>query len=160
MFRGQTDEAPVPASIKVDVSGVARNVASMSRLLRAGFDLHFTNHGRICWMVNGGLTKTISEDSPTSGAPLYSLDDEVLPPLGEFFKWRNCSWCEGRSHRCGRRTLGRRQQSGVGGTRARHGSEWSKRHLHGSSSRWREMADRIAGGQTSQREDVKHQTCW
>ena len=44
-FHGQANETPVPASIKVDVSDVARNVASMGRLLRAGFDLHFTNHG-------------------------------------------------------------------------------------------------------------------
>ena len=47
MFHGQTNEAPIPASIKVDVSDVARNVASMGRLLRAGFDLHFTNRGHI-----------------------------------------------------------------------------------------------------------------
>ena len=33
----QTNETPVPASIKVDVSDVARNVASMGRLLRAGW---------------------------------------------------------------------------------------------------------------------------
>ena len=43
-FHGQANETPVPASIKVDVSDVARNVASMGRLLRARFDLHFTNH--------------------------------------------------------------------------------------------------------------------
>ena len=40
-FHGQSNETPVPASIKVDVSDVARNVASMGRLLRARFDLHF-----------------------------------------------------------------------------------------------------------------------
>ena len=45
MEHGQTNEAPIPASINVDVSDVARNVASIGRLLRAGFDLHFTNHG-------------------------------------------------------------------------------------------------------------------
>ena len=82
-FRGQANETLVPASIKVDVSDVARNVASMGRLLRAGFDLHFTNQGHTCWMENGGLKTTISEDSPTSEAPLYSLDVEVLPPPGE-----------------------------------------------------------------------------
>ena len=84
MFHGQTKEAPVPASIKVDVPDVARNVASTGRLLRAGFDLHVTNHGRICWMENGGLKATISEDRPTSEAPLNSLDVEVLLPPGEF----------------------------------------------------------------------------
>ena len=45
MFHGQTNEAPIPASIIVSVSDVARNVTSMCRLLIAGFDLHFTNHG-------------------------------------------------------------------------------------------------------------------
>ena len=72
-FHGQANETPVPASIKVDVSDVARNVGSMGRLLRAGFDLHFTNHGHTCWMENGGLKTTISEDSPTSEAFLYSF---------------------------------------------------------------------------------------
>ena len=52
MFHSQTNEVPIPASIKVDVSDVARNVASMGRLLRAGFDLHFTNRGHTCWMEN------------------------------------------------------------------------------------------------------------
>ena len=74
-FHGQANETPVPASIKVDVSDVARNVA------RAGFDLHFTNHGHTCWMEIGGSRTKISEDSPTSEAPLYSL--EVLLPPGE-----------------------------------------------------------------------------
>ena len=35
-------------------------------------------------MENGGLKTTISEESPTSEAPLYRLDVEVLPPPGEF----------------------------------------------------------------------------
>ena len=82
-FHGHANETPVPASIKVDVSDVARNVASMGRLLRAGFDLHFTNHGDTCWMESGGSRTTISENSPTSEAPLHSLDVEVLPPPGE-----------------------------------------------------------------------------
>ena len=44
----------------------------MGRLLRAGFDLHFTNRGHTCWME--------TEDSSTSPAPLDSLD--VEPPPG------------------------------------------------------------------------------
>ena len=88
MFHGQTNEAPIPASIKVDVSDVARNVTSKCRLLRAGFDLHFTNHEHACKMEKGGLITTISEDSPTSDGPLYSLDVEVLPPPGEFSSGR------------------------------------------------------------------------
>ena len=34
-------------------------------------------------MENGGLKTTISEDSPTSEAPLCSLDVALLPPPGE-----------------------------------------------------------------------------
>ena len=59
MFHGQTNEAPIPASIKVDV---ARNDASMGRLLRAGFDWHFTSRADTCWKENGGQNTTISED--------------------------------------------------------------------------------------------------
>ena len=98
-FHGQANETPVPASIKVDVSDVARNVASMGRLLRAGFDLHFTNHGHTCWMENGGLKTTISEDSPTSEAPLNSLDVEVLPPTGSNLRKQVNSECKNCSHR-------------------------------------------------------------
>ena len=99
-FHGQANETPVPASIKVDVSDVARNVASMGRLLRAGFDLHFTNHCHTCWMDNGGLKTKISEDSPTSEAPLKSLDVEVLPPPGNPRK-QVSSKCKNSSHRHG-----------------------------------------------------------
>ena len=141
MFHGQTNEAPVPASIKVDVSDVARTVASTGRLLRARFDLHS------CWMENGGLKTTISKDSPTSEAPLCSHDVEVSPPPGEFSKGKTA---------VGARVAPiavedePRQQRGFGRSRARHGSEWSKRHRHGSRSLGR-VADRLARRQTSQR---------
>ena len=82
LFRGRARETPIPASIKVDVSDVARNFASMGRLLRVGFDSHLTNFGHTCWMQNGRQQTPIKEDSPTSEAPLHSLDVEVLP-LGE-----------------------------------------------------------------------------
>ena len=42
-------------------------------------------------MENGGLKTTISEDSPTSEAPLYSLDVEVLPPSGEICESRSAA---------------------------------------------------------------------
>ena len=87
-FHGQANETPVPASIKVDVSDVARNVASMGRLLRAGIRSALHESRPHCWVENGGLKTTTSEDSPTSEAPLYSLDVEVPPP-GEI--------CESRS---------------------------------------------------------------
>ena len=135
---------PVPASIKVDVSDVARNVASMGRLLRALFDLHFTNHGHTCRMENGGVKTTISEDSPTSEAPLYSLDVEVLPPPGET--------CESRSTASAIIAPIAMDDERV--------EEGSRVDLHGSCSRWRQVADCVAGRQKSQHEDVEHQTSW
>ena len=56
----------------------------MGRLLRVGFDLHLTNFGHTCWMQSGRQKTTIKEDDPASEAPLYSLDVDVLPPLGAF----------------------------------------------------------------------------
>ena len=91
---GSTDKPtrlPIPASIEVDVSDVARNVASMGRLLRGRFDLHFTNRGHTCWMESGDQKTTISEDSPTSEAPLYRLDVEALPPPGAFSNGRTAA---------------------------------------------------------------------
>ena len=98
----------------------------MGRLVRVGFDLHFTIHGHTCWMET-----TISEDSPTSEAPLYSLDVEVLPPLGVTLQWQNRNWREGRSHRCGGRTIGRWQQGGVLAGLVRDMGLNAKEHLHG-----------------------------
>ena len=69
-MRLPSQAASVPACIKVDVLDVVRNIASMDRLLRAGFDLHFMTHGHTFWMENGGLKTTISDDSSTS--PLQS----------------------------------------------------------------------------------------
>ena len=79
-FHGNESEKPMKAMIKVDVSDVARNVASMGRLLRAGFDMHFTNDGHDCWMQRGDQRVQIKEDSRDSEAPLYSIAAEVLPP--------------------------------------------------------------------------------
>ena len=79
-----------PASIKVDVSDVARNVAWMGRLLRAGFDLHFTNQGHTLWMENGGLRTTISEDSPTSEASAGRIQRKQVNS-----KCKNCSYRDG-----------------------------------------------------------------
>ena len=137
MFHGQINEAPVAASSNMDVSDVARNVASMGRLLRAGFDLHLRNRGHTCWMEKCDQKTTISEDNTTSKPPLYSLDVAVLPPPWRILQWRNRSSCEGRSHRCGERTIGGRSQSGIGRSRAIHGSEWLSARvalLHGE--RW------------------------
>ena len=157
-FHGQANETPVPASIKVDVSDAARNVASMSRLLRAGFDLHFTSHGHTCWMENGGLKTTISEDSPTSEAPLYSLDVEVLPPPGEI--------CESRSAASARIAPiamdDERVEEGsrveLAGLVRDVGLNGKRGICMGRAPDGEKMADCVAGRQKSQREDVKHQT--
>ena len=160
-FHGQANETLVPAGIKVDVSDVARNVASMGRLLRAGFDLHFTNHGHTCWMEIGGSRTTISEDSPMSEAPLYSFDVEVLPPPGES--------CESRPTASSRiaptakdderveegsrvelaglvRDVGLNGRKGICMGRAPDGERW--------------LIAFVARRQKSQCEYVKHQTSW
>ena len=62
---------------------VTKDVASMGRLLRAGFDMHFTNSGHTCWMERAGQVCKIYEDDPNSEAPLYNLKVKVLPPPGD-----------------------------------------------------------------------------
>ena len=63
----------------MDVSDVGKNVASMGRLLRAGFDLHFTDHGHNCWMEKDEQMTKVYEDDPASEAPLYNMHLKVLP---------------------------------------------------------------------------------
>ena len=94
-------------------------------------------------MENGGLKTTISEDSPTSEAALYSFDVEVLPPPGEI--------CESRSTANARiAPIAMDDERVEEGSRVeltgfvRDWSEREKRHLHGSCSRWRKMADCVA----------------
>ena len=55
----------------------------MCRLLRAGFDLHFTDFGHTCWMQKDGQTTKVYEDDPQSEAPLYNMHLRVLPPPTE-----------------------------------------------------------------------------
>ena len=81
-FIGKEGEEGIYGSVKVDVSDVGRDVASMGRLLRAGFDMHFTNKGHDCWLEKDGKKTTIHEDDRRSDAPLYALRLEVLPPPG------------------------------------------------------------------------------
>ena len=65
--------------LRMDVSDVGKNVAAMGRLLRAGFDMHFTEGGHNCWMAKDNQTTTIYQDSPDSEAPLYFMRLRVLP---------------------------------------------------------------------------------
>lgn len=81
-FVGEVGEDDIDASLKMDASNVARNVASMGRLTRAGFDLHFTNFGHTSWMERDGRRTTIYEDDPQSDAPLYSMRLKVRPTPG------------------------------------------------------------------------------
>ena len=53
-FLGSDESEGMPGKLKMDVSEVGKNVASMGRMLRAGFDLHFTNMGHDCWMERDG----------------------------------------------------------------------------------------------------------
>ena len=43
-FRGEGVQKDIPCSLSMGVSDVAREVVSMGRLLRAGFDVHFTTN--------------------------------------------------------------------------------------------------------------------
>ena len=86
----------IDASLKVDVSDVKRNAISMGRLVRSGFDLHFTECGRECWMEKDGVRVKVHEDDPRSDAPFYHLS------------WRLCrrrgpGQMHGRGRRCCRR---------------------------------------------------------
>ena len=85
-------------------------------------------------MFHGHTNKTpiIKVEVSMSEAPLHSLDVEVLPPPGDFSNDKNCSWCEGRSHRCGERTIvtslvrdmGLNGQRAICMGRARDGERW------------------------------------
>ena len=74
-----TGDARMAGKLKLDVSDVGKNVASMGRMLKAGFDLHFTNRGHDCWMEKDGLRTTVHEDDATCEAPLYFVELEVMP---------------------------------------------------------------------------------
>jgi hypothetical protein len=74
------DETVLEGCIGVDVAEVGKDVASMGRILRAGFDMHYTNYGHTCWMERSGIRSTICEDDPNAVAPIYHLRFKVLPP--------------------------------------------------------------------------------
>jgi len=78
-FVGQVEEPSVPGRLRIDVSEVGKNVAAMGRLLRAGFDLHFTKGGHESWMERDGARTTLFEDDPASEAPLFYMRVRVLP---------------------------------------------------------------------------------
>ena len=61
----------IPCSLSMDVSDVGKDVVSMGRMLRAGFDMHFTEKGHKCCMEHGGRLSKIDEDDPNSDAPLF-----------------------------------------------------------------------------------------
>ena len=83
MFHGQTNEAPIPDSIQVDVPDVARNVASMGRLLSIRFALHESQPH----LLGGKWRREVRNQRSARTVPrqrLYSLDVQVLPPPGVF----------------------------------------------------------------------------
>ena len=73
----------IEGSLRMDVSDVGKNVASMGRLLRAGFDMHFTSRGHECWMEHEGRKIQVFEDDENSDAPLYSMRLRVKSPPRE-----------------------------------------------------------------------------
>ena len=74
-----TGEERMAGRLKMDVSDVGKNVASMGRMLQAGLDLHFTNRGHDCWMEKDGQRTSVQEDDATCDAPLYFVELQVLP---------------------------------------------------------------------------------
>ena len=100
---------PIPASVKVDVSDVDQNVASMGRLLRAKLDLHLLNAKKWLGTING--------DSSLLEAPLLS---KCYLHLGESGSGKTTA---------GARVVPIATQSGLGGSGARLGSEWSEGRL-------------------------------
>ena len=61
------------------MSDVGKDVMSMGRMLRAGFDMHSTEKVHKCWMEHGGRLSKIDEDDPNSDAPLFYLKMKVQP---------------------------------------------------------------------------------
>ena len=73
-FQGDDNQEDIPCSLCVDVSDVGKDVASMGRMLRAGFDMHFIEKGHKCWMEHKGRQSKFEEDDPNSEAPLFYLN--------------------------------------------------------------------------------------
>ena len=47
-FMGDDNQEDIPCSLSMDVSDVGKDVVSMGRMLRAGFDMHLIAHGHKC----------------------------------------------------------------------------------------------------------------
>jgi hypothetical protein len=78
-FMGDGGQRDISCSLSMDVSHVGKDIVSMGRLLRAGFDMHFTDKGHTCWMEHQGVSSRIEEDDPSSEAPLFYLSMEAQP---------------------------------------------------------------------------------
>ena len=79
---GDETEIDVFGSIKLAVSDAGRDVVSMGGLLRAEFEMHFTNCGHTCWLRKSGERTAVHQDDFDSEAPLCGLRLEVLLPPG------------------------------------------------------------------------------
>ena len=88
-FHGQANETPVPAQHQGGCVRCCEKCCFDGQI--AKIRIRSALHESRPHLLDGKwkLKTTISEDSPTSEAPLYSLDVEVLPPPGEV--------CESRS---------------------------------------------------------------
>jgi hypothetical protein len=67
----------------MDASDDGENVASMGRLLRADFDIHFAHASYLFWMERDGQASTIFREDERSEAPLYYMRFRVSSPSGQ-----------------------------------------------------------------------------
>ena len=58
---------------------MGKHFASMGRMLRAGFDMYFTEKGCKRWMEHKGRQSKIEEDDPNREAPLLYLNMRFQP---------------------------------------------------------------------------------
>ena len=54
----------------MDVSDIGKDVLSMGRLLRSGYDMHFAGRGHRCWVEKDGDIVELVEDNLAAEAPL------------------------------------------------------------------------------------------
>ena len=74
------DRSSLEGCIGVDIADVSKGVASMGRILRAGFDMRYTGRGHNCWMGRGGVRSTLFQNDAKAPAPICNLRLKVLPP--------------------------------------------------------------------------------
>ena len=69
----------------MDVSDMGKNVLSMGRLIRSGFDLHFTQNGHSSWMTEASTGRIIRlyADNGDAEAPLFYTKIAIRDPADQ-----------------------------------------------------------------------------